>query len=112
MIICLRSEADLLDFDLDLLGLHFLGMLLLLIEKLGVVYQPAHWRIGIRGNLHQIQPFALCHSQSLISGHDRRGNLIAYHAYFAYVYLLVYAILVLYLVVLHSVVLGCQKIPA
>ena len=55
MLIGVGTEPDLLDDDLRLVGLHLLGLLLLLIQVLLVVQYLADGRIGLRTYLHQIQ---------------------------------------------------------
>ena len=48
VIVGLGSETDLLHLLLHLLGLHFLGTLLLLIEELTIVDETTNRGIGIR----------------------------------------------------------------
>ena len=59
MVVGLRTEANLLDIHLHLLGLHLLLMLLLLVEELAVVDETAHGRLCIGRYLHQVYTFLL-----------------------------------------------------
>ena len=55
----LRSELDLLDVYLGLVLAGELGLLLLLVAVLPVVHDPRHRRIGLGGDLHEVEAFRL-----------------------------------------------------
>ena len=61
VIVCLGTETDFLDFNLDLLGLYFLGVLLLQVDELGELDESAHGRFGIGAYFHEVNTHVLCH---------------------------------------------------
>ena len=63
VVVGLRSEANLLDVHLHLLCLDFLLMLLLLVDELAVVDEPAYRRLCIWRNLYEVNSTLLCHLQ-------------------------------------------------
>ena len=82
MIISLRPETDLLDSDLDLLGLDFLLLLLLLVEEFLVVKDFANRRLGGGRDLHEVKLHLIGQLKGLLGGVDTRVlNVIAYEAH-------------------------------
>ena len=55
VVVGLRSEANLLDRDLRLVGLQLLCLFLLLVEELLVIGDAAHGGIGFGRNLDQVE---------------------------------------------------------
>src|SRR5258708_21860132 len=80
VLIGVGAKTNLLQDRLLGIGLDFFLLFLLVVLKLGVVYDLAHRRIGIGGNFHQIQTLLLSH----LDGHRRRiyvyFDIFAYHA--------------------------------
>ena len=68
MLVGIRTETDLLDDNLRGIGFHFLCLLLLLIEVLLVIEDPAHRRIGLCADLHQVKFELVRHLQRLCNG--------------------------------------------
>lgn len=68
-----RPELNLLELDLFLVLLRFLGPLVLLIEKLPIIHNSADGRVGLRGNLDQVKPSFSGEGESL--GERQNANL-------------------------------------
>ena len=54
MLVCLRSETNLLNINLNLLLFHFLSTFLLLIQELAIVDDTTNWRLSIGGYFHKV----------------------------------------------------------
>ncbi|SVA39444.1 uncharacterized protein METZ01_LOCUS92298, partial [marine metagenome] len=63
-----RAKLDLLDFDRDSGFFLLLAEFFLLVGIFSVVGDPADRRLGIGGNLDQIQPLLLGHSHGFLNG--------------------------------------------
>src|SRR5262249_23378938 len=61
----LRSELDLLDVDLRLVLARELRLLLLLVPVLPVVHDPRDGRVGLGGDLDEVEPLAVRVLESL-----------------------------------------------
>lgn len=67
---CLRSKPDFFYLNL---GLRFPGFAIFLcffIEEFAVIEHPAYGRVGVRGDLYEIQIGLLCQSEGFIDGYD------------------------------------------
>lgn len=83
VVVGLRTEANLLNDRLDLLGLDFLLLLFLLIEELLVVEDAAYWGIGVGRDFDQIEFLIISHFHGLLNGVDARVlNVITNEANF------------------------------
>ena len=70
VLIDLDAELDLLDLDLLLVLLRFVSALVLLVQVLPVVHDPAHWRVRFRDDLHQIQLTFSSHPERILGLYD------------------------------------------
>ena len=55
VLIGLRTETNLFDFNLNLFGLKLLLVLLLLIEELTIIYNTTYRWLGVRGYFNQVE---------------------------------------------------------
>ena len=82
VIVGLRTETDLLDYDLHGFGLDLLSLTLLLIQELLIVGDTAHRGIGLGRNLEQVELHLVGQLDSLANReHDGIFDIVAYDAY-------------------------------
>src|SRR6267378_4387290 len=81
VLIGIGAKTNLLQDRLLGIGLDFLLLFLLLVLKLGVVYDLAHRRIGVGGNFHQVQSLLLSHLDGYRRWVHIYFDIFAYHAH-------------------------------
>src|SRR5258708_2215696 len=89
MVIRIRSETDLLDDCLLGVTFYLLQFLLLLVNKLVIVYHPANRRNCVRRDFNKVQFLLLCYSQGIFQRIYSLFNVITYKANFLSSYKLV-----------------------
>ena len=62
VVICLGTEADLLDHNLHRIALLLFELFLLLIDKLLVVNHPTNGRIGLCSNFYEVETSTICYA--------------------------------------------------
>ena len=81
VLVCVRTEADLLDYNLGRVLLHLLGFLLLLVQVLLVIQNLADRRICLGTDFHQIKFHFISHLHGLGDGIDSRfSDIVTYKA--------------------------------
>ena len=93
VIVGLRTEANLFDFHLHLLGFQLLLLLLLLVEEFRIIDQSTNGGLRIGADLDEIYSLLLCESKSIASLHNGAFGIVLHDTHFAYTDLFVYAIL-------------------
>ena len=72
VVVGLGPEADLLHDHFRLIGLQFLGFLLLLVKEFLVIVDAAYGGLGLRRDLDQVEFHLVGHAQCIAGGHDDR----------------------------------------
>ena len=109
VVIGLRSEADLLDDDLDALSLLFLLLLLELEDELLIVDDATYWRIDIGRDLHEVKLLVVSDTESLLYRIYSLLYIVPDEAHFLSANSLVDAVLeLLFVVYCHSVCVDCM----
>ena len=81
MIICSGRKADLLEFGRFAFGLHFLLLLLLIVEELVVVHDLTDRRIGLRRDLHQVQLQLLCDPHGFLGRINANRHIVSHQTH-------------------------------
>ena len=98
VVVGLGAEADLLHDDFRLVGLQFLGLLLLLVKEFLVIGDAAYGRLGLGRDLDQVEFHLVRQAQCVADRHHLRlGDVVAHHAHLGSRDLLVDAVGVLLL---------------
>ena len=90
MFVGIWTEANLLDYNLAGIGLHFLGLLFLLVEILLVIKYLAYRRIGLCTDFHEVKFQLVSHLHGLGNRiNSRFSDVVAYETNLRSGYLLV-----------------------
>ena len=81
MIVRLRTHVNLLHRGFGTVGLDFLRLLLLLVEVFLVIHHLAYRRIGLWGNLHQVQLVLVGNGKCLSQGNNLGFEILTHHAH-------------------------------
>ena len=82
VLVCVRTEPDLLDDYLGCVSLHLLSFLFLLIEIFLIVHYLTYRRVSLSAYLHQIELLFLSHLQGISKREDSLfRDVLSYESY-------------------------------
>ena len=82
VVVGLRPHVNLLNLRLGTVGLDLFLLFLLFVKIFLIIHHLAYRRVGLRGDLHQIQLIALGNLQSFPEGDNLRLEILSYYAYY------------------------------